>query len=84
MNTYTNTTVNEKEINKQETNIKSRWARFLCEVNINGKVRRQWTSDLIEHIETCNNNGWQIEKVTWFVAPHVKEIPANQTLYNNR
>ncbi|MHC4687954.1 MAG: hypothetical protein ACYTEW_27165 [Planctomycetota bacterium] len=84
MNTYTNTTVNGKEINKQETENKSRWGRFLCEVNINGKIRRQWTNNLINHIQTCNENEWEIEGTTWFVAPPIKEIPANHSLYNSR
>jgi hypothetical protein len=84
MNTYTNTTVNKKKINKQETITKSRWGRFLCEVNISGKIRRQWTADLIEYIQTCNENNWKIKNVTWFVAPHIKEAPANQSLYNSR
>lgn len=84
MNTYTDVTVNGKEIDKQETDIKSRWGRFLCEVIINGKLRRQWTSDLIEHIQTCNDQNWTIEKVTLFVAHTFKEIPANWDLYNQR
>lgn len=84
INTYTNTTVNGQEINKQETEKKSRWARFLCQVNINGRSRRQWTSNLIDHIQTCNDQGWIIEDVIWFVAPSAKGATGNADLYNKR
>jgi len=81
-NTNTETAVNKKEIIKKETSTKSRWNRFLCEVTINNTLRRQWTSDLIEYIAICNDNGWYINQVTFFVAPRVREIPANYDLYN--
>ena len=84
MNTYTNAAVNGKEITKKETDTKSRWCKYLCEVSINGKLRRQWTTYLLDHIKTCNKSGWKIEKATYFVATVDRSAPANTDLYNNR
>ncbi len=84
LNVVTDTTVNGQEILKEETTVKSRWCRYLCETDVNDKTRRHWTSDLPKYIEDCNANGWEIQKVTWFVAKVNKETPANYGLYNKR
>lgn len=71
-------TVNDKEIQRVEN--AKRAGRFLCEVQVNGKTRRQWTGDLPEHLDTCNVQGWHIESVTLFIPERVKEyhsIPEN-------
>lgn len=66
-------TVNGKEINKEEDN--KRAGRFLVDIVDNkNRPHRQWTSNLLEHFDTCNEYGWHIQSVTMFIPEKTKQF----------